>query len=619
MQEILVSILLGFSALIGVESLPKNVDPWQIETQWTKNGAGWLLEATTSQMSQICKNESDVLVLPQVIHGIHKLFADGRLVYESGDDSFRSTSSFYQRGETSCKYLAKTKTIKWTVKTYSHYFSRIKEMPHTAPASNGFYFVDVIVNLMAAGGLFILCLFSSFLFRGRVSNHYIVSLTIGSITLGIYAALTSANYLGVTLDMLTVHKIADVCVWIGSFSYVYFFRKFNFLGKLEFYSFTCAFLIGEMLIVFGNSADVVQMGTTIPMPFAFVCLVSFLVHSVASGFKSGFDKNNVLGIISLSSFVVAGCNDLLHVMGIIDSYMLMPLGSVFGVFFLAAAVNQDIEKTYIERDDLVRNLKHKVLEQTKHLSDALDQVKKSQADLVQSARLASLGTLSAGIAHEINNAINYVNGAVVPLERKVMKSIPESDRVITEKLFAAIKEGTHLTVEIVRSLRNFTGLNQAKVKDVNLQETVGSVLTILKSKINRATVNISIQEGLTLNCYQVGLNQIFMNLISNAIDVLPEIGGTISVSANAVDDNRIEFRVSDNGSGMTAETKNRIFDAFFTTKEVGKGTGLGLHIVQNEVERHRGSIKVESELNVGTTFIITIPRNLEMNMIGEAA
>ncbi|MBC7420084.1 MAG: hypothetical protein H7328_05095 [Bdellovibrio sp.] len=619
MQEFLVSILLGFSSFLGVESLPRDISPWKIETQWIRQDNGWILEATTTKVSELCKNNDDVLVLPQVIHGIHKVFSDGKLVYESGDDSFQKTSSFYNRGSVSCKYLAKAETLSWSVKTYSHYFARVNEMPHITSANSGFYFIDVILNLMSAGSLFILSLFSLFIFKGRVSNHYIVSLAIGSITLGIYAALTSANYLGIKTEMLTVHKIADVCAWVGSFCYVYFFRKFNFLGKIEYYSFVISFILAEIIIIFGTSADVVQMGSTLPMPFAFICLISLLAHSIYNGFKAGFDKHNVLGIISLISFVTAGCNDLLHLMGIIDSYMLMPIGSVAGVFFLAAAVNQDIEKTYIQRDDLVDNLKQKVAEQTQHLSDALEQLKKSQVDLVQSARLASLGTLSAGIAHEINNAINYVNGAVIPLERKVMKSIPESDRVITEKLFAAIKEGTHLTVEIVRSLRNFTGLNQAKVKDVNLKETITSVLTILKSKLSRTEVELNIEDDLVLNCYQVGMNQIFMNLVSNAIDVLPEVGGKISICAKFIENDEIELRVSDNGSGMPPEVKNRIFDAFYTTKGVGKGTGLGLHIVQKEVERHAGKIYVESEVNKGTTFIIRIPKNLETNTIEEAA
>lgn len=618
MQDILVTFLLAFSSFLGVEQLPKDTGIWKVDLLWVQQDQRWTLKASTDQLSQVCK-DNEALILPQVIHGVHRVYADKKLVYQSGDDTFKTTSSFYERGVVNCNYLNDAKVITWTVTTYSKYFARIKTMPFAIKINNTYFLMDVIINIAAAGSLFILALFSLFIFKGRVKKQYTISLVIGSVAFAIYSALSCGNYLGLNMSMLTIHKVADASVWIGSFAYVYFFKNYNYLGRLEFFAFSIAFVIGELIIISGHSADVVQMGTTLPIPFALICLVSFFGHSIRAGYKNGFDKNSILGIISLISFAAAAGNDLFHILGIIDTNMYMPLGSVFGVFFLAASVNQDIEKTYHERDDLVVNLQYKVEEQTRHLSDALDQVQKSQAELVQSARLASLGTLSAGIAHEINNAINYVNGAVIPLERKVMKSIPESDRLITEKLFAAIKEGTHLTVDIVRSLRNFTGLNQAKVKDVLLKETIDSVLTILKSKLSHIEMNVQVEKNLTLNCYQVGLNQIFMNLISNAIDVLPSSGGKINIAAKSTSDDRVEIIVSDNGNGMSDAVKARIFDPFFTTKEVGKGTGLGLHIVQKEIERHAGQIQVKSEINKGTTFTIQLPKSLDTHLNGKAA
>ena len=146
-----------------------------------------------------------------------------------------------------------------------------------------------------------------------------------------------------------------------------------------------------------------------------------------------------------------------------------------------------------------------------------------------------------------------------------------------------------------------------------------SVLTILKSKLSHIEVRVDIPDGLTINCYQVGLNQIFMNLISNAIDVLPASNGQIYFQAKTTSDGLIELRVSDNGHGMSQSIQDRMFDPFFTTKEVGKGTGLGLHIVQKEVERHAGTISVESKIDVGTTFTIRLPNIFETSKISEAA
>ncbi|MBY0553764.1 hypothetical protein K2P97_04490 [bacterium] len=618
MQEFLVTILLGLSTLLGIKTIPEQSPFWNIETQWVQNNKTWEFKASTTRVSEICNNSTESLVFPQVVHGIHKIWSDDQLIVQTGDDTFQKTSPFYGRTSVSCALLAKTKVLTWEVKTYSQYFARISHLPDIShsPAKN--YFFDVVLNVVSAGALLVLALFSLFIFSGKIESRYVFSLAVGSACFAIYGAMTSANLLGITLDMFTAHKIADVCVWLGSFCYVYFFRKFKYLGKIEFSMFFVAFIVAQALIIFGSSPDVVQLGTTLPIPFAFVCLTSFLVHSLHDSWKSGLKKHNTFGIVSIALFVFSAMNDLFHITGLIDSYMIMPIGSVFGVFFLAVSVNQDIEKTYVERDDLLKNLQSKVDEQTQHLSSALDQVKKSQADLVQSARLASLGTLSAGIAHEINNAINFVNGAVVPLERKVLKHIPEEDKVIVNKLFEAVKQGTHLTVEIVRGLRNFTGLNQSKIKDVSVKAVVDTVLVILKSKLNAVHVELDIEEDATLTCYQVGLNQIIMNIVSNAIDVLPAENAKIKIAAHALNSELVEIRISDNGKGMSSETQTRIFDPFFTTKEVGKGTGLGLHIVLKEVEKHNGKIKVKSALGEGTEFIIELPRSFE-NIQSEAA
>lgn len=616
MQEWLVQLLLLFSTLLGIQKTPNNNGIWTVETAWQKNNYTWTFKANSENISKICQNPNEFLVFPQIVHGVHSVWVNDKLVFQSGDKTFNKASSFYQRPSLSCQFLGDAKKISWEVLTYSEYFARVDSFPVAQKNDKTFYLLDVIINIVATGALLILSLFSVFIFARRVEKRFVVSLFVGSIAFATYAAFVSTSALGIDIDMLTAHKIADVSVWLGSLCYIYFFRSYNHLGKFEFYSYVVAFIIAETLIIFGSNADIVQLGTTIPIPFAFICLISFLVYSINDGFQNGFNKYKLLGIISSFQFVLFGLNDLLHITGLINSFMIMPIGTVGGIFFLAAAANQNIEKIYIERDDLVKNLQIKVDEQTRDLKEALQKVHKSQAELIQSARLASLGTLSAGIAHEINNSINFINGAVVPLERKVLKYIPENDKEIVNKLFAAIKQGTSLTVDIVRSLRNYTGLNQAKVKDVSVANVVDSVLTILKSRLRDTKVNLFIEPNLSLTCYQVGLNQIFMNIISNAIDVLPKEKGVIEILAKS-DNGSIVISIKDNGSGMSHDVKARIFDPFYTTKEVGKGTGLGLHIVFKEVEKHSGSISVTSQAGVGTEFKIIIPQNI--NLISEAA
>lgn len=618
MTEFLVSLLLGLSSFLGIQAIPVNTDGWSVSKSWNQVGNAWEFGASSSQVANSCA-EGKSLVFPQVVHGIHSIHINNELFLQTGDKSFEKTSAFYSRAVVDCKYIKKNAKVDWHVITYSKYFARIESFPKVESTSAKYYFFDVILNILSAGCLLILSVFSFFIFSRRVESKYVLSLFVGSVSFAIYSVLTTANIFDFNIRMIFVHKAADVFVWIGSYCYIYFFHKYGYLGKIEFRSYIAAFTLGETLIIFGGSPDVVQLGTTIPIPFAFICLSSFLVHSVSEGFKKGFDRNIKLGIFSISIFVLAGMNDLLHITGLINSYMIMPLGSVAGVFFLAAAVNQNIESTYVERDGLLINLENKVAEKTKHLEEALNSLKSTQAELVQSAKLASLGTVSAGIAHEINNSINYVSGAIVPLEKKVYALIPEtSDRRMIEKLFAAIKEGTALTVDIVKSLRNFTGLNQAEFKEIRIWDSVRSIQTILKSKLRGVDFKFDFSDDCVIQGNLVALNQVFMNLISNSLDALDKSEKFIHIRG-VREGNQIIISIKDNGKGIKAEVLSRIFDPFFTTKDVGKGTGLGLHIVSKEIERHGGQIKVFSELNAGTEFLITLPATVDSNQIREAA
>lgn len=618
MQDFLVSILFSISSLIGLKKVPINEDViWKIEKIWAKSDNGWELTATASNSQLLCKDGYSIF-FPQVVHGIHSIKVDGNLILKTGDTSFTTTSSFYQRPSLNCAYLKDSSIISWSVITYSEYFARINQYPYIGPFSAKNYFFDVIINIVSSGCLILLALFSIFVFYKRADDKYVFSLFIGSLSFSIYSIMTTGNIFNIKLSMLTTHKLADIFIWIGALSYMYFFKNYKFLGKYEFSAFIGAFILGESLIIFGDNADVVQLGTTIPIPFAFLCLSSFLARSFYQGCIKGFNKNIILGIFSITLFVLAGMNDLLHITGLINSYMIMPIGSVAGVFFLAAAVNQNIEKTYLQRDDLLHTLEDKVIEKTKHLEEAMSALKSTQAELVQSAKLASLGTVSAGIAHEINNSINYVNGAIVPLERKVYSLIPESaDKKMIEKLFAAIKEGTSLTVDIVKSLRSFTGLNQADHKEIKLVDSIKAIQTILKSKLKNINFSVNIPDDCTIAGSLVGLNQIFMNLITNSIDALDKNEKNITI--NAYNQNGlINISIKDNGTGIPDQIIQKVFDPFFTTKEVGKGTGLGLHIVLKEVEKHKGKIKINSQVGVGTEFLITIPTYTD-KILGEAA
>ncbi len=289
-------------------------------------------------------------------------------------------------------------------------------------------------------------------------------------------------------------------------------------------------------------------------------------------------------------------------------------------------------------------LEKKVDERTLELQKTNESLKSAQAQLINAEKMASLGQLTAGIAHEINNPINYIINSILPLKRDVndvlelvnkMEDLENKEDKILEiqkiaalrkendvdfsiqeiaQLLEGIEEGARRTENIVKGLKSFSHLNEEGMKPSDLNEGIRSTLLLLKYKLN-TEINLNLQLNATsaVQCNGGNMNQVFMNILGNAIDAVESkfennAGGEISIETKETGD-RFSVIIKDNGSGMDEKAKAKIFDPFFTTKEIGKGTGLGMSIAYGIVEAHRGEIHVESALGVGTTITIQLPIN----------
>ncbi|WP_414622381.1 ATP-binding protein [Calothrix sp. CCY 0018] len=297
---------------------------------------------------------------------------------------------------------------------------------------------------------------------------------------------------------------------------------------------------------------------------------------------------------------------------------------------------------------LNRNLKHEVSDRTQaqaELEQTLNELKSTQAQLIQTEKMSSLGQMVAGVAHEINNPVSFVYGNINHVNQYIedilelielyQQEFPNPGDDIEEKLdnmeldfvkedlpkiLTSMKIGATRIREIVLSLRNFSRLDEADMKEVDIHEGIESTLLILqnrlKSKPNRTEIEIIKKYNPLpkIECYPGQLNQTFMNIINNAIDVLEEERDNdmqnpqICIHTELIDNKTVAVRIADNGKGISEKVKNKLFDPFFTTKPVGKGTGLGLSITyQIIVDKHHGKLSCESELGKGTEFIIEIP------------
>lgn len=253
----------------------------------------------------------------------------------------------------------------------------------------------------------------------------------------------------------------------------------------------------------------------------------------------------------------------------------------------------------------------------RELEEANDLLKGTQAQLVQAAKMASLGELVAGIAHEINNPLAFIQahqGTVERLLTEVEGKLPPEaglERQVRKSLdrIGAMKLGLGRIQELVLNLRRFSRLDEGDFQTVNVPESIETVLALLGHKLGtRIDVRRHYNAVPDLYCSPALLNQVVMNIVGNAADAIKGTGGIdIETESN---ETTYTIRITDTGPGIPPELRERIFEPFFTTKPVGSGTGLGLAIAYSVVQAHKGSITVTAGPAGGASFIITIPRQI---------
>lgn len=307
----------------------------------------------------------------------------------------------------------------------------------------------------------------------------------------------------------------------------------------------------------------------------------------------------------------------------------------------------DLIEANASLESLNQQLENRVEERTFDLSTALKDLQQTQVQLIQQEKLSALGQLVAGIAHEINNPVNFIHGNIdhasaytedllnlfALYKSHYPNPVPEIQEKMNEidvdflaedlpKLLSSMHVGTDRIRNIVLSLRIFSRLDEAEVKDVNLHEGIDSTLLILNSRLkgqsNFPEISIVKEYGdlPKVKCYPGQLNQVCMNILSNAIDALEEKFEPshdnwmpeIRICTELASENKVNIHIFDNGPGIPKALQKKIFDPFFTTKPVGKGTGLGMSISHEIIaEKHHGTLSCRPIEPHGTQFTITIP------------
>lgn len=573
--------------------------------------------------------------------------------------------------------LAPGATHRYLLHVYSEHPIIVPAEVHTYDALHNSINIQTIVTGLYLGVLAVMFLYNLFLFYGTRDNSYlyyiiyIFCLALAQVTVAGYGY----RYLWPEQAWLNRYAVVFTSTFSalsGLIFSIHFLRTKFYTPKLHRWllllaSVYVAGLICSLLSLPGISYAILNYN-------GLVSVVSVLATSVIiarKGFKAAYFYLFAWLLLLVSFCILIFRNLSLLPYNNFTTYTIY-LGSALEVALLSIALADKINalrkekeqsqaealKASLENEKLVRDqnivLERKVAERTEelqatneNLSDTLQNLKDTQSQLVEAEKMASLGQLTAGIAHEINNPINFVKSNIKPLQLDINDLVEVIDayeqlhgasaeeipvklteieklkkqidlgyvRTEIDSLVKGIQEGAERTAEIVLGLRTFSRLDESEVKTVNVHEGIESTIVLLK---NALPPNITIQKDFQaqgeIECFPGKLNQVFMNILSNGIQAIKEKEEqseteSITISTRDIED-RMEISIRDTGMGMTDEVRQKIFDPFFTTKDVGEGTGLGLSIVYKIIQKHGGKIEVHSTRGKGAEFVISLFRVL---------
>ncbi|NBV06535.1 MAG: sensor histidine kinase [Proteobacteria bacterium] len=615
MNEIAITILLFLSSILGVESYPTNNQQWEIVNDWKKNSEGYFLfSATNSSIAEECKNNPSFYIeFPSIIHSSSQLKINDKIIASTGLPDFTHIRGFYGSLIVPCFQLQGNEVLTWEVVSYTKYFARFHYFPRIVehyPAAN---FFKESLNIAGASILLALCVLYRVLFIKKISREKLISLFFANFFTSLYFIGNSAGLMGISISMLTAHKIADSGLWLGFL----FFINFLYLENLVLYWMNFAYkistLIALIIIFTSSTGDEIQLGTTIPFIPSLILLSLAMKNLINKDlYKSRARKFQLIGLIS---FLISYLNDSSLVLGILDVVPIAPIGWIGNYIFILLSVNESISSTYAERDQL------KIL--TNQLKQTNENLTRTQDELIKSEKMAVMGRAVARIAHELNTPIYLVRSSVQNIQTQTQKFLKSLNTQNPENLFSNTKQYESDLNKMTKSLmasaskaaelvKNFKEIStdqiNVKKKDFQLLDYIRKSLVTMEAELSRKKIEVRLKGDEVLMHNDPGLfYQVIQNLITNVQKYAYDTGGVVDIEIKDLND-KVKITFADYGKGISEENIPKIFDAFFTTGGGSGGVGLGLNIVYKIITQTlEGEIICSSAVKSGTIFTITIP------------
>ncbi len=596
MYEYLVSLFVSSLVFFGTQLEPPKNSNWNVEQTWN----GSLAYSASAQVKNLGCKPGHSLYFPSVQYGSHKISVGDLIInYNQPDQS----KSVYGSPVVNCELLSayQDQTLQWRVRAYSEYYARVMSWPEVRKTNK--YFTSDIIYVGSTYSLIVLILFMLILFYSTSDITLLSYICTSGLLQASYFILTAGEIFGITTSFIMIHKLADLSLVIGNCLVFYAFHRFGFTSKTFIKSLTVMSVLSCFLVVTGTNGNEVQFGTTLSFLLCLVGLLFILVKSAIKIYKK-FNLRNISIFFCILFLFLGSVIESAIAGGSIEADSYFPLYMLMAFISLAISINENIRNTYIQRNLLVNEMETIIENKTIEL-------KKTNAKLIESEKLSSIGIMSARLAHEINNPLNFFSRIILDYHNVITGLFEQKDILIKEKLsdetlkkmekidekyeisdFLEEKEYMAKTSnELISKMTNIikmVGNKAHKAQESGQREIVSSRtvleglnLTIDTKIYNKHDIDLIIddKDSFDIEINQVEINQILTNLITNSYFAIKEAKkiGVIKVYSNK----SREIFVEDDGPGIDEAIHGKIFDPFFTTKGIDEGTGLGLHICRD--------------------------------------